>query len=80
MASNSQELQNLVNYGLVKAHVAMGLIFFIIVATMGFLYSLQLDGIYPFPGIEFLSPGRIRMLIPRNLIKTIRETTLVFSL
>ncbi|MDQ7055274.1 MAG: cbb3-type cytochrome c oxidase subunit I [Persephonella sp.] len=62
MAANNQELQNLVNYGLVKAHVAMGLIFFIIVALMGFLYSLQLDGIYPFPGIEFLSPGRVRMI------------------
>ena len=62
MASNSQELQNLVNYGLAKAHVAMGLIFFIIVGFMGFLYSLQLDGIYPFAGIEFLSPGRVRMI------------------
>ncbi|RUM61320.1 MAG: cytochrome oxidase [Persephonella sp.] len=62
MATNSQELQNLVNYGLVKAHVAMGLVFFIIVATMGFLYSLQLDDIYPFVGIEFLSPGRVRMI------------------
>ncbi|RUM60312.1 MAG: cytochrome oxidase, partial [Persephonella sp.] len=62
MATNSQELQNLVNYGLVKAHVAMGLVFFIIVAAMGFLYSLQLDDIYPFVGIEFLSPGRVRMI------------------
>jgi len=62
MAENNTQLQNLVNYGLVKAHVAMGLIFFIIVALMGFLYSLQLDGIYPFPGIEFLSPGRVRMI------------------
>lgn len=49
MAENNTQLQNTVNYGLVKAHVAMGLIFFIIVALMGFLYSLQLDGIYPFP-------------------------------
>lgn len=56
------QLTNLVNYTLVKLHVAMGLIFFIIVGLMGFLYSLQLDGIYPFPGIEFLSPGRVRMI------------------
>ncbi|WP_297887800.1 cbb3-type cytochrome c oxidase subunit I [Sulfurihydrogenibium sp.] len=56
------QVTNLVNYTLVKLHVAMGLIFFIIVGLMGFLYSLQLDGIYPFPGIEFLSPGRVRMI------------------
>jgi cytochrome c oxidase cbb3-type subunit 1 len=60
--ANNQELTNLVNYGLVKAHVAMGLLFFVIVGLVGFLYSLQLDGIYPFPGIEFLSPGRVRMI------------------
>ena len=47
---------------LVIAHIIAALVYMGIVLLGGLLYSLQFLGSYPFPGIEFLSPGRIRML------------------
>lgn len=54
--------QSLVNYSLVTAHIIAGLGFLLVAITAGLLYSLQFVGKYPLPGIEFFSPGRIRML------------------
>ncbi len=52
----------LVNFGLIKAHMfwSTALIFVVVLAGLG--YSMQFIDIYPFKGIEFLSPGRIRMV------------------
>ena len=54
--------QPLINLGLVRAHIIAGFAFLIIAMLMGILYSLQLNNMYPLPGIEFLSPGRIRII------------------
>ena len=52
----------LVDYGIVKLHIASGFFYFVVAIFAGLIYALQLDGIYPFPGVELLSPGRVRML------------------
>ncbi len=52
----------LVDRPLVKAHIAAGFTFFFVSLFAGLLYALQLSRLYPFPGVELLSPGRIRMI------------------
>ncbi len=54
--------ERLVNLKLVKAHIIVGFAFAIISMTLGVLYSLQLTNLYPFPHIEWLAPGRVRMV------------------
>ncbi len=56
------EYSGLVDKRLVRAHIVAGLVFFVIVLFAGLLYGLQLQQLYPFPGIELLSPGRVRMI------------------
>jgi cytochrome c oxidase cbb3-type subunit 1 len=51
----------LVARGLVKAHFTAAMIALLISLTGGFLFSLLLLQRYPFEGISFLSPGRVRM-------------------
>ncbi|MCA9619904.1 MAG: cbb3-type cytochrome c oxidase subunit I [Myxococcales bacterium] len=46
----------------VRNHIAAGFLFFLIAIFAGLFYALQLDGIYPFKGVELASPGRVRML------------------
>jgi cytochrome c oxidase cbb3-type subunit 1 len=53
---------SLVEERLVKAHLIAAAGFILVVVATGLLYSLQFLGRYPFPGIEFLSPGRVRMV------------------
>jgi cytochrome c oxidase cbb3-type subunit 1 len=55
-------LTSLVDRPVIKAHVAAGFCFFLIALFAGMLYALQLTRLYPFPGVELLSPGRFRML------------------
>src|SRR5438552_3749652 len=52
----------LVNRPLVKAHIIAGFTFFFVSIFAGMFYALQLSRIYPFPGVELLSPGRMRMI------------------
>jgi cytochrome c oxidase cbb3-type subunit 1 len=52
----------LVNRPLIKAHIVAGFTFFFVSLFGGLLYALQLSRLYPFPGVELLSPGRVRML------------------
>jgi len=52
----------LVDRKVVKYHIIAGFVFFYVSLFAGLLYALQLSRIYPFPGVELLSPGRIRML------------------
>ncbi|MBI4971046.1 MAG: hypothetical protein HZC17_04305, partial [Candidatus Omnitrophica bacterium] len=52
----------LVDKELVKAHFIAGIVFLIVGMSSGFLFALQFLHYYPFPGVELLSPGRIRMI------------------
>lgn len=52
----------LVDRPLVKAHIIAGFAFFFASLFAGMLYALQLSRMYPFPGVELLSPGRLRMV------------------
>jgi cytochrome c oxidase cbb3-type subunit I len=61
-AATATDDRPLVDHGIVKLHIVSGFFYFFVAIFAGLLYALQLDGIYPFPGVEFLSPGRIRML------------------
>lgn len=52
----------LVDRKAVKYHIIAGFAFFYVSLFAGLLYALQLSRYYPFPGVELLSPGRVRML------------------
>lgn len=52
----------LVDYAMVKWHLALSPVFLLVALLAGLLYSLQFMNAYPFPGISWLSPGRVRML------------------
>lgn len=46
---------------LVKAHFIAAIVYSVIVVLTGMSFALQFLSLYPFPGVEFLSPGRVRM-------------------
>lgn len=52
----------LVDRPIVKAHIVAGFAFFFLSVFSGLFYALQLSRLYPFPGVELLSPGRVRMV------------------
>ena len=52
----------LVDKWVVKAHFIAGISFFFLSLLAGLLFSTQFLRSYLFPGIELLSPGRIRMI------------------
>lgn len=52
----------LVDRALVKAHFIAAMVMLMIGILMGLTFSLQFLQKYPFPGIELLSPGRVRIL------------------
>jgi cytochrome c oxidase cbb3-type subunit 1 len=52
----------LVDRPVVKAHIIAGFTFFFVSIFAGMFYALQLSRMYPFPGVELLSPGRVRIL------------------
>lgn len=56
------EKQSLVNYRLVQSHMIAAMTFLLVALLTGLLYSLQFLGHYPLKGIEFFSPGRVRMV------------------
>lgn len=56
------DAEPLVDRSVVKAHIIAGFAFFFLSVFSGLLYALQLSRIYPFPGVELLSPGRLRMV------------------
>ena len=62
MVAAAQEQKPLIHINLVKAHMGIGFVFLVVAMLAGILYSLQLNNLYPFVGIELLSPGRIRMV------------------
>lgn len=52
----------LVDKWLVKAHIIAGLVAFFLALLAGLAFSTQFLRSYLFPGIELLSPGRVRMV------------------
>jgi len=52
----------LVNERLVAGYFIASLTYMLVAMLAGLLFSLQLSGIYPFPGFEIFSPGRWRMV------------------
>lgn len=54
--------QELVDYKVIKMHFYAAVAFIIVVILTGLTYSLQFLQKYPFPGVEYLSPGRVRMV------------------
>lgn len=59
MTNTSSEL---IDYPLVRAHFLAGFFCLLFSMTGGLSFSLQLLGMYPFKGLELLSPGRVRMM------------------
>jgi len=51
----------LVNLDLVRWHLLASAVFFGISLLGGLSYAMQFNNLYPFAGIEWLSPGRVRM-------------------
>ena len=51
-----------VDQKIVKWYLVAGLTYFAVALTAGLLFSLQFLQHYPFPGIEYLSPGRVRII------------------
>ncbi len=52
----------LVDRQMVRLHIVAAMVFFFVALFAGLLYALQFSRLYPFPGVELLSPGRVRML------------------
>jgi cytochrome c oxidase cbb3-type subunit I len=61
------EQRPLVCLWLVKAHILAAFVSALVSVIAGYLYSLQFLHAYPFPDVEWLSPGRVRM-VHTNLI------------
>jgi cytochrome c oxidase cbb3-type subunit 1 len=54
--------ENIVDFEIVQWHMIAFVVHLVIAVLAGLSYSLQFLQKYPFPGVEFLSPGRIRMI------------------
>lgn len=52
----------LVRYDLIRAHLTAAAVFMVVSMLGGLSYSFQLHNLYPFAGIEWLSPGRVRLV------------------
>lgn len=62
MVESDTQQSNVVNYPVVKLHFYAVLFYLLVVLLAGLSYSLQFLQRYPFLGIEFLSPGKVRMV------------------
>ena len=60
--SATVEGRPLVRYDLIRAHLTASAAFMVISMLAGLSYSFQLHNLYPFGGIEPLSPGRVRLV------------------
>lgn len=61
-ATAPSEQKSPVDYWPIKAHFYIGVLYILIAILTGLTYSLQFLQKYPFPGVEFLSSGRVRMV------------------
>ena len=55
------ERRPLVNLDLVRWHLIASAVLFAVSLLGGLSYAMQFNNLYPFTGIEWLSPGRVRM-------------------
>jgi cytochrome c oxidase cbb3-type subunit 1 len=62
MAQTQNQKENLIDYGVIQLHFVAFFVYLVIVLLAGLSYSLQFLQKYPFPGVELLSPGRVRMV------------------
>jgi cytochrome c oxidase cbb3-type subunit I len=53
---------SLVSYRLVQLHLAVAILYSLVVTIAGMTYSMQFLNLYPFEQVSFLSPGRVRMV------------------
>jgi cytochrome c oxidase cbb3-type subunit 1 len=61
-AGDSNSQRQLIDYGVIQLHYVAFFGYLFIALLAGLSYSLQFLQKYPFPGIELLSPGRVRMV------------------
>lgn len=61
-SEESKRLDGLVDYQIVQWHFYAFFVYLVVVLLAGLSYSLQFLQKYPFPGVEILSPGRVRMV------------------
>jgi len=54
--------RQLVNLALVQWHLTASAVCYAVSLLAGLAYAFQFNNLYPFAGIEFLSPGRVRMV------------------
>ena len=54
--------ESVVDYRIVQMHFIIAIAFLMVVLLAGLSYSLQFLQKYPFPGVSFLAPGRMRMV------------------
>jgi cytochrome c oxidase cbb3-type subunit 1 len=59
--NKNESSETLVSYPLVKLHLAIAVFYLLVVVLAGMSFALQFLNMYPFPGVELLSPGRVRM-------------------
>ncbi len=64
MSANVATIGNrpLVNLDLMRWHLIASATFFTVSLLGGLSYAMQFNNLYPFAGIEWLSPGRVRMV------------------
>jgi len=62
LATDTTETGTLVDYQLVRVHLYFGVFYIILVMLAGLTVALQFSGWYPFEGISWLQPARVRMV------------------
>lgn len=58
---NENTTGKLVDYDLIRWHLVASVAYLLVVVLLGLAYALQFIHLYPFEGVEILSPGRLRM-------------------
>lgn len=62
MKNDNSKATGIVDYEIINWHFYAALFYIVVVILAGLSYSLQFLQKYPFPGVEILSPGRVRMV------------------
>ena len=62
LAQSRATARPLVERPVIKAHFIAAFVFFFASLFSGLFFALQFSRVYPFPGVELLSPGRLRMI------------------
>lgn len=62
MTQENRNSNGLVDYEIIARHIYAGIFYIFVAILAGLSFSLQFLQKYPFPGVSFLSPGRIRIV------------------